>query len=148
MRSLSRLGACWIWLAAALTNAQTTTAELAGSVTDPSGAALSKARIVATNSGTGLTYDATTDESGNYLITLLPPGTYNLSVEAPGFRRTVQNNVTLEVSQHAEWLLNGALSGPMSAEHATQIDHIEHIYSKVASVVMHRLDQLFRGESR
>src|SRR5262249_39614242 len=36
------------------------------------------------------------------LITLLPPGTYTLSVEATGFRRTVQSNLTLEVNQRAK----------------------------------------------
>jgi hypothetical protein len=101
MRSLSN-AFCFIWLALASASAQTTTAELAGSVTDPSGAAISKAKIVAVNTGTGLTYEVLTDESGSYLITLLPPGDYNLSVETSGFRRTVQNKVALEVNQRAK----------------------------------------------
>src|SRR5262245_49271147 len=102
MRSLSSFALCFLWLAVAPAIAQTTTAELTGSITDPSGAAIARAKVVAANTGTGLTYEDVSDDSGSYLITLLPPGTYNLSVEAPGFRRTVQNNLTLEVNQHAK----------------------------------------------
>ena len=87
MRLILSLTFCLLGLASAPVSAQTTTAELAGSVTDPSGAAIGKAKITATNAGTGLTYEAVSDDSGSYLITLLPPGTYTLSVEATGFRR-------------------------------------------------------------
>ena len=90
-------------LAAALpVVAQVTTAELSGSVTDPSGAAIPNVKVTATNIATSLTRDVVTDAAGNYLLTLLPPGSYNLSAEASGFRKTVQNNVTLEVSQRAK----------------------------------------------
>ena len=88
-------------LAAIPAAGQVTTAELAGSVTDPSGAEIAGAKVTAVNTGTGLSHESVSDDAGNYLITLLPPGTYNLSVEAAGFRKTVQNNVTLEVSQRA-----------------------------------------------
>src|SRR5215472_5235087 len=88
--------------AAASAAAQTTTAELSGNITDPSGAAISKVKVTAVNTGTGLSHEAITDDSGGYLITQLPPGTYNISAEASGFRKTVQNNVTLEVSQRAK----------------------------------------------
>src|SRR5262245_58435672 len=81
--------------------AQVTTAELSGSVTDPSGGAIGKAKVTATNTGTGQSHEALTDDAGSYLLTLLPPCAYNLSVEAAGFRKTVENNVTLEVNQRA-----------------------------------------------
>ena len=54
------------------------------------------------NAQTGLSREATTGQNGNYLFTILQPGTYNLSVEAQGFRRTVQNNIELQVNQRAE----------------------------------------------
>ncbi|MDQ6704988.1 MAG: carboxypeptidase-like regulatory domain-containing protein, partial [Acidobacteriota bacterium] len=87
---------------ASLLSAQTSTAELNGNVTDASGAVVANARVTATNAGTALSRDAVTNETGSYVITLLPPGNYNLSVEAPGFRKTVQNNVELQVNQRAE----------------------------------------------
>jgi outer membrane receptor protein involved in Fe transport len=140
MRSLSSLALCFVWLAAWPAFAQTTTAELSGSVTDPSGAAISKAKVVAANAGTGLTYDALTDDSGNYLMTLLPPGAYNLSVEAQGFRRTVENNVTLEVNQRAKIdfkLQIGAVSE--TVEVAAVAPLLESQSSTLGTVVSERL---------
>jgi hypothetical protein len=84
----------YLILAAIPAAGQVTTAELAGSVTDPSGAEIAGAKVTAVNTGTGLSHESVTDDGGNYVITLLPPGAYNLSVEATGFRKTVQNNVT------------------------------------------------------
>jgi hypothetical protein len=102
MRSLLSSMLCLALAAALPVAAQTTTAELSGTVTDPSGAAIGKVKVTAANIGTGLTHEVLTDDSGNYLITQLPPGAYNLSAEATGFRKTVENNVTLEVSQRAK----------------------------------------------
>src|SRR3984893_12110667 len=98
MRSLLSSLLCLALATAIPVAAQTTTAELSGSVTDPSGPAISKVKVTATNTGTGLTHQAVTDDAGAYIITQLPPGAYNLSAEAAGFRKTIENNVTLEVS--------------------------------------------------
>jgi hypothetical protein len=94
-------GICLLWFVALPLAAQVTTAELTGSVSDPSGGAIAKAKVTATNIGTSLSHEALTDEAGNYLLTLLPPGAYNLAVEAAGFRRLLENDVTLEVNQRA-----------------------------------------------
>jgi len=102
MRSLLSSLLCLALAATIPVAAQTTTAELSGTVTDPSGAAIGKVKVTAANTGTGLTHEALTDDSGSYLITQLPPGAYNLSAEATGFRKTVENNLTLEVSQRAK----------------------------------------------
>src|SRR2546423_1645984 len=77
------------------------TAELGGTVTDPSGAGVARAKVVALNAGTGASRETITGVSGDYTLTLLPPGTYNLSVEAPGFRKLSQTGVILQVDQHA-----------------------------------------------
>ncbi|MGH9672662.1 MAG: carboxypeptidase regulatory-like domain-containing protein, partial [Bryobacteraceae bacterium] len=80
---------------------QVATAELSGQVTDASSAAVPNAKVNATNTETGVAREVTSDSGGLYIITLLPPGTYNLAIEAAGFRRTVQNTVTLQVNQRA-----------------------------------------------
>src|ERR1035437_8545896 len=80
---------------------QVTTAELAGSVTDPTGAVIGNAKVVATSSETGLAHRAVTDDSGNYLLTVLPPGGYSLSAEAAGFRRGGEKHVRLEGAPRA-----------------------------------------------
>ncbi|MEX2264907.1 MAG: carboxypeptidase regulatory-like domain-containing protein [Bryobacteraceae bacterium] len=82
--------------------AQVSTAELNGSVVDATGAAVANAKVVAANAATGLTREAVSDVAGAYIMTLLPPGSYNMTVEAEGFRRIVQSNITLQVNQRAK----------------------------------------------
>lgn len=81
--------------------AQTYTATLTGTVTDPQGAAVPNVKVVATNQGTKLEYTAQTSDSGVYRIPFLPIGSYVLSVEASGFKKLVSNEVKLEVNQIA-----------------------------------------------
>ena len=76
-----------------------TTGTIVGTVTDPSGALVVATRIVVRNQGTNLVRDATTDDTGDFSVTLLPPGLYQVSFEKPGFRRGIYNNVKLDVDQ-------------------------------------------------
>ena len=80
---------------------QVASAELSGTVLDSSGAAVANATVTATNRATNLARTAASDSTGNYIITLLPPGDYSLSVEAPGFRKLVQSGITLQINQQA-----------------------------------------------
>jgi hypothetical protein len=85
--------------AISLLPAQVSTGELIGTVTDASGAVIGKAKVSATNTATGVVRETTSEDTGDYIMTLLPPGTYSVSAEAAGFRKTVQNNVTLQINQ-------------------------------------------------
>src|SRR3954462_14245882 len=58
--------------------AQVSTADILGTVTDSSGAVLVDAKITVENPETNLTRTATTNSSGNYVISLLPAGRYNI----------------------------------------------------------------------
>src|SRR5262245_31471352 len=73
--------------------AQTGNASLGGFVQDPSRAFIPGVTVTATNTQTGVTSSAVTNESGAYNITSLLPGTYKLSAELPGFRSQVFNDV-------------------------------------------------------
>src|SRR5262245_27759348 len=84
-----------------ITQAQTYTATLTGTVADSRGAAILNARVVATNQGTKLEYSAQTTEAGIYKIPFLPIGVYVISVEASGFKKLVLNGIKLEVNQTA-----------------------------------------------
>ena len=75
--------------------AQVTTADIVGSVTDPSGAIVANATVTAKNQGTAVTRTTTTGSSGDYTFTLLPLGAYTVSVEAKGFKTFVSKNVAL-----------------------------------------------------
>src|SRR5689334_1096503 len=80
---------------------QVSTAELSGTVTDATGAAVANAKVTATNAGTNIERSTNTDSTGRYIIPLLPPGDYVLTAEAAGFRKSVQRGITLQVNQQA-----------------------------------------------
>src|SRR5262249_53921164 len=75
------------------------TATLKGTVADPQGAVVVGATVSATNSGTGVSKSATTDGEGRYQIAALPPGAYDISVEAKGFSKQIARNTQLSVGQ-------------------------------------------------
>src|SRR5688572_11660274 len=81
--------------------AQTTTATLFGVVRDGTGALIPQARIAARNVSTSFERTVTSDATGAYLITNLPVGQYSLMVEKEGFRRFIQDGITLTVNENA-----------------------------------------------
>jgi hypothetical protein len=74
-----------------------TTASLIGNVTDTSGAAVGHCSVKITETSTGQVRSTTTDEAGAYLFTLLPPGSYSIRAEAPGFKAEVRTGITVSV---------------------------------------------------
>src|ERR1700755_3599584 len=86
-------------LSAAAAGAQTTTARLTGTVTDPSGAAVSNAQVSIRNLGTGQERVVTTNGDGLYVAVSLPPGTYDVLITAAGFSNNEQKNLVLAVGQ-------------------------------------------------
>src|ERR1700676_2594583 len=74
------------------------TASLNGTVTDPAGAAVPKAKVSATNQATGVVSDTQTDGAGAYLFPALPIGIYRLEVIASGFQTAVISNLKLDVA--------------------------------------------------
>jgi len=81
---------------ATLAAAQTDLGSIAGFVKDPSGATIPNVRVTARSAS--LERSATTNESGYYTITNIPPGVYTISVEAPGFRKYEGTNNKLDPS--------------------------------------------------
>src|SRR5690242_9393973 len=65
--------------------AQQPTAEITGIITDATGAAVPGALIEAVNSDTGLRRETTSNESGNYVFSVLPLGPYRVDVKKTGF---------------------------------------------------------------
>ena len=82
--------------------AQVTTGSILGTVRDGSGAVLPNATVTITDTGKGTTSVKQTDSEGSYNVPFLIPGTYNVAVEAKGFKRSVQNNVVLDIDQKAD----------------------------------------------
>jgi hypothetical protein len=74
-----------------------TTGTIYGNVSDAAGSAVNGAAVTVKNLGTNLTRNATTNEEGAYSFTLLPVGSYSVTVEATGFRLFVRESVELDV---------------------------------------------------
>ncbi len=83
-------------------SAQEVTATINGVVTDPSGAAISGAKVTAKDLDRGTVYPTTTDSSGLYNLPRLPVGNYELRVENPGFQASVQSPIVLQLNQTAK----------------------------------------------
>lgn len=73
------------------------TATLRGVVYDPQGAVVGKASVTVTNSTTGFTKTVKSNSDGSYVIPVLQPGAYQITVEAQGFQKEIVKTFTLEV---------------------------------------------------
>ncbi len=78
--------------------AQESRGSLAGTVTDPNGAALPGATVEIKNVETNVANTVTTNEEGNFNFPLLNPGRYTLSVTAAGFANTTRENIEIRVA--------------------------------------------------
>jgi len=79
--------------------AQFTTAQLSGTVLDPSGLPVAGASVTVREELTAYTRSTKTTASGEYLFPSLPPGSYEVTVEMSGFASYVQNGVSLQVGK-------------------------------------------------
>jgi Carboxypeptidase regulatory-like domain/TonB dependent receptor len=79
-----------------------TTARVTGTVTDQSGAVLPGATVIIRDADTNATRSITTAENGDYALTQLTPGKYNLTVDKQGFGSYQQNDIVLVIGQVAE----------------------------------------------
>jgi hypothetical protein len=86
----------------ALGQTQSNAADLQGVVRDQSGAVVIGASVTARNPGTNTSKTTTTNDDGGYLIVNLPPGDYEVSVEAANFKKAVLPAVKLTVGQRAD----------------------------------------------
>src|SRR5262245_16282190 len=77
-----------------------TTAQMSGTIKDQTGAVLPGAEVTVTQTDTGLTRNAVTDETGSYVLTNLPVGPYKFEAALPGFRTYVQTGIVLQVNSN------------------------------------------------
>src|ERR1700731_2368349 len=98
------------------------TGSFSGTVSDKAGAVVSGATVKATSQGTGVSREAKTDDSGHYLIPLLPVSMYTIRVESQGFGAAEQRDVRLQVDEQRE--LDFALA-PASVTTAIEVSATE-----------------------
>ena len=77
--------------------AQSTSGIISGSVADQQGRALPVGTVTIADSAKGLSYPANVDESGRYRLPEVPPGTYNVTAEKPGFQTVRHTNVVVSL---------------------------------------------------
>jgi hypothetical protein len=85
-----------------LLSAQTYQGRILGTVTDPSGAVVASATITVTDVAKNISRTLITNRDGEYVAPDLDPGTYAVSAEAPGFKKTESKSVILEVSRDVQ----------------------------------------------
>jgi hypothetical protein len=85
---------------AALLSAQETRGTISGNVTDAQGAAVPKTAITATEKQTGVKTTTLSESSGAFVLPYLPNGTYEITAEAPGFKKFVRGGVLLSAGEH------------------------------------------------
>ena len=76
---------------------QTTSGTILGTLTDQSGALIPNTPVKLTNTATGDTRQTVSNNSGFYQYVNIPPGTYRISVSAPGFKSVVREPIELQV---------------------------------------------------
>ncbi|MFN9296286.1 MAG: carboxypeptidase regulatory-like domain-containing protein, partial [Acidobacteriota bacterium] len=103
MRSISKkiLPLLVLFGAVASVSAQTITGTFTGTLTDPSGSVLPKAKVTATNTATNVQFSANTNDAGIYNILFLPIGEYRLTAELTGFKKAQLGPFKIEVNQIA-----------------------------------------------
>ena len=94
--------------------AQVSTADITGRVLDPQGNVVAGATVTAKNIATEQTRSTTTNDEGEYTLSQLPPGTYEVAAEARGFSRSLQKDFQLNVGSKPT--LNFELKAGGSAE--------------------------------
>src|SRR6266540_286928 len=119
-------------LLAALLSAQTDTAGLFGLVRDASGGSVVNSKIKLQNRATGAMREQVTDGKGLYQFEVLPPGEYELTVEATGFKQFRDSrvrvqvaqisrlNVQLEVGNNSEFIEVQDTASPLSTDSVAQ----------------------------
>jgi hypothetical protein len=119
-------------LLAGVVFAQRDLGTITGIVSDPSGAPIPNARVSITEVATNLSYEVTTNTSGEYVRPALKAGTYTVTAEAQGFRRVAQQNVevtagdrigvnlTLPVGQITEAIEVSAAAPVLQTENPSQ----------------------------
>jgi hypothetical protein len=80
---------------------QGTTGSLTGQITDPAGAAISKAAVTLTNIDTNSPVSTVSDGQGVYQFKLVPPGKYTLTISAASFASYEQKGIVINANLYA-----------------------------------------------
>ncbi len=91
-----------VLIASAGLYAQSSTGSLAGTVTDPNGAAIPGAKVIATGVTTGAKLETLSSDAGLYVFPTMPVSTYTITVEKSGFKKLSRQNIEIRIAQRLD----------------------------------------------
>src|SRR5216683_1921448 len=140
LRRITTVTILCLLLGCGMTHAQgVNTASLAGTVLDPSGAALKGAKVTVTNGATGSERSAISDDAGRYNLVGLPPGQYKISVDGGSNFEVYHASVTLTVGDSVASDFKLALHGQIqSVEVIGEAANVETTKTDVSQTVQQR----------
>lgn len=133
----------WILFSAVLGMAQSGSSTISGSIKDPAGSSVPKAKIKIANEQTGVPIHTETNDAGLYRAGSLVPGIYRIEVEAEGFQKLVRRPVTLEVGQVAGLDLTLELGAATETVTVTEAAPLAESQSSTVSQAVNR--QMLEG---
>lgn len=136
---ISLLAVLLISASVAFGQAQANAADLQGIVKDSSGAVVPNATVTARNPATNVSRSATTSDTGYYRIVNLPPGDYEVTVEAANFKKAVLTKVTITIGQAAD--VDIPLEPGQISESVTISDATSEIVETSKTAVATTIDQ-------
>src|SRR5207302_9353748 len=113
--------------------AQQQSAAITGTISDPSGAAVTAAIVKVTNLETGSTRVVSTDTAGYYRALALPVGHYEVRAEKTGFKAMVRTGIELVVGQHAivDMQIRLGTVQERSEEHTSELQSRENLVCRL-----------------
>ena len=128
--------ALMLLLANGAARAQEVTGKIIGTITDPKGGVIPDARVTITNVAMQVSRETTTDREGYYQVLSLPIGTYRVTVEHAGFRKTVTGDQTLLINQVLRVDIQMELGSPTETVEVTaQVAGVETVNPTVGQSV-------------
>ena len=137
MKTMKFLAVTALLLAAIPACAESTTATLTGTVTDASGAVIAGVHVTVINHETHVVaWDGVSNASGNYVAPEIPVGTYDITAEQRGFKKTKIDNVALAVDERATVnpvLQPGDIVESVTIDGGAATIHLETSYSSIST---------------
>src|SRR6266852_383244 len=96
MRTVTGFACLFLFSMAAF--AQSDRGTITGTIVDPAGAVVAGAKVEAKNVDTGTPYEVASTGTGNYTLSQLPAGSYEVAVTVPGFKKSVRQNIVVQVA--------------------------------------------------
>ncbi len=94
----AKLSCLLMFFVAAALYAQSISSTITGAVVDPQGAVILNAKITANNVSKNVLLTANTDAQGRFVFAQIEPGSYNITIEAPGFKKLEKSGIALSAN--------------------------------------------------